>query len=66
VVATQQRQEVPVSKKRKRKKNELTPEELKRQRAERLPDREVMSLISPPTIAPDPEFPIDQIPDKAV
>jgi hypothetical protein len=55
-----------MSKKRKRKKNELTPEELKRQRAEQLPDREVMSVISPPTLAPEPDFPVDQIPEKAV
>jgi hypothetical protein len=54
-----------MSKKRKSKqKKELTREELERQRAEKLPDREVMSLISPPTIAPEPDMPIDQMPDK--
>lgn len=32
--------------KRKRPKRELTPEELAEQRAERLPDREAMSLVN--------------------
>jgi hypothetical protein len=42
------------------KEPELTPDELEEQNAEQLPDREVMSLITPPsgadgiaTIAPD-------------
>ena len=44
----------------KKKDEELTPEELEEQNGEQLPDREAMSLISPPTgadgiatIAPD-------------
>jgi len=55
-----------MSKKAKRKHRELTPEEIERQKAERLPDREVMSLLSPPTIAPEPDMPIDQVPGKAL
>jgi hypothetical protein len=42
------------------KERELTPEEIEEQNGERLPDREAMSLITPPggadgiaTIAPD-------------
>ena len=46
---------------KKTKEEELTPEELEEQNGEELPDREVMSLITPPpagadgiaTIAPD-------------
>jgi hypothetical protein len=44
----------------KEQEHELTPEELEEQHGEELPDREVMSLITPPsgadgiaTIAPD-------------
>jgi hypothetical protein len=39
-------------------KRELTPEELERLKGESLPDREVMSLISPPTVAPEPPLPL--------
>jgi len=50
-----------MTKKTRRKRKNLTPEELERQKAERLPDREVMSLVSPPiaTIAPEPPIPLD-------
>jgi hypothetical protein len=34
---------------KKDKNDELTPEELEEQDGEELPDREVMSLITPPT-----------------
>jgi hypothetical protein len=47
-------------KRQKQKEEQLTPEELEEQNGEQLPDREVMSLITPPsgadgiaTIAPD-------------
>jgi hypothetical protein len=55
-----------MSKRARKKRQNLTPEEIERQKAEQLPDREVMSLISPPTIAPEPDVPIDPVPDKAV
>ena len=44
-------------------KGELTQEELERQRAEELPDREVMSVVTP-GITPDEdvEMPIDLTP----
>jgi hypothetical protein len=50
----------------------LTPEELERQRAEPLPDREAMSTINPaiatmppvPVDAEDPLFPTDPLPHK--
>jgi hypothetical protein len=50
----------------------LTEEELKRQRAEPLPDREAMSTINPaiatmppvPLDAEDPLFPTDPLPNK--
>jgi hypothetical protein len=50
------------------KKQELTPEELEEQNAERLPDREVMSLINPgadgiASLEPvPPETSIDPVP----
>ncbi len=55
-----------MSKKAKKKRKNMTAAELERQKAEQLPDREVMSVVSPPTIAPEPDMPIDLIPDKAV
>jgi hypothetical protein len=50
----------------------LTPEELERQQAEALPDREAMSTINPaiatmppvPLDAEDPLFPTDPLPHK--
>jgi hypothetical protein len=50
----------------------LTPEELERQQAEPLPDREAMSTINPaiatmppvPLDAEDPLFPTDPLPNK--
>ena len=48
-----------MSKRRKKaKERELTREELERQQAEELPDREVMSVITP-TIAPEPVIGVD-------
>jgi len=50
----------------KRKTADLTPEEVERQRAETLPDREVMSTVSlapqPVVDDTDPLFPIDPTP----
>jgi hypothetical protein len=53
----EERREVVMAEKEER---ELTPEEIEEQNGERLPDREAMSLITPPggadgiaTIAPD-------------
>lgn len=46
------------------KRDDLTEEELERQRAEQLPDREVMSTIRPwpplPDVAPEPV--VEQLP----
>jgi hypothetical protein len=44
---------------KKTKRTEPTPEELEREEGEPLPDREVMSLIATPTIAPEPFIPDD-------
>jgi hypothetical protein len=48
----------------------LTKDELEQQRAEKLPDREVMSTVNP-SVSPEPivplddgPFPVDQIPTK--
>ena len=43
--------------------NELTQEELERQQAEQLPDREVMSVVTPqPVVATPPDVvPIDLV-----
>jgi hypothetical protein len=43
-----------------RNRTEPTPEELEQEEGEPLPDREVMSLISTPTIAPEPSIPLDE------
>jgi hypothetical protein len=43
----------------KKKRKNMTTAELERQKA-------VMRVVSPPTIAPEPDMPIDLIPDKAV
>ena len=37
--------------------DELSPEELEEQNGEPLPDREAMSLLQVPTVAPEPGFP---------
>ena len=49
-----------------KEQEELTPEELEEQNGEPLPDREAMSLITPPggadgiaTIAPEPKLPVE-------
>jgi hypothetical protein len=49
-----------------KEQTELTPEELEEQNGEALPDREAMSLITPPvgadgipTIAPEPKLPVE-------
>jgi len=45
---------------------ELTPEELKRQKAEKLPDREMLSTIGPDPAIPvgpdEPLLPVDPVP----
>jgi hypothetical protein len=55
-----------MGKKKKRQDEGLTPEELEEQNGEPLPDREAMSLISPPTgadgiatIGADPPGPVE-------
>jgi len=51
--------------KRKRKTAELTPEEIERQRAETLPDREVMSTVTldpQPVVGDDPLYAFDPTP----
>jgi hypothetical protein len=61
-----------MGKKKKRRDEELTPEELEEQNGEPLPDREAMSVIAPPagadgiaTIGPDPPAPYEGGPGGA-
>ncbi len=45
--------------KKRKKSEELTPEELEEQNGEALPDREAMSIVQPPhiaTIGPEPDL----------
>jgi hypothetical protein len=48
--------------KKKGRADELTPEEVEEQNGEPLPDREAMSILRPPTIAPEPDIPVDTLP----
>ena len=57
-----------MTKKARKPEEELTPEELERQKAERLPDREVMTIVNPqPPLGriPDEPFPtLPPVPDE--
>jgi hypothetical protein len=43
--------------------HELTQDDLENERADLLPEREAMSLITPPDVLPMPHLPLDPPPD---